>query len=100
MQMIKCCICGERIPVISGNNPYPVRRWSALGSDKNRCCASCNSEFVIPFRIAIGSSTEEQFDQIHKLLMSYSYSELKEFKKMLITLKKSTQDLKASTIEV
>ena len=81
MQMIKCCICGERIPVISGNNPYPVRRWSAWGSDKNRCCASCNSEFVIPFRIAIGSSKEEEFDNIHELLMSYSYGELKEFKK-------------------
>jgi hypothetical protein len=83
MQQIKCCICGERIPVIEGNNPYPVRKWSALGSDKNRCCHSCNSDFVVPFRIAISSDSNNNVEQIHNLLMSYSYKELIELKKML-----------------
>ena len=42
MKKIICCICGKRIPVVEGNNPYPVKEWSAIGSTKNRCCHSCN----------------------------------------------------------
>ena len=28
MKEIKCCICGKKIPVVEGNNPYPVKKAS------------------------------------------------------------------------
>lgn len=80
MQEIKCCICGKRMPVIAGNNPYPVREWSCIGSDKNRCCHTCNSMFVVPVRIAIGKKTKDEQLQVHNQLKTYSYEELVEFK--------------------
>lgn len=83
MQEIKCCICGKRIPVVEGNNPYPVRKWSAFGSDKNRCCHSCNTDFVIPFRRVVNASPESEEQQIHERLMSYSHKELIAVKKFV-----------------
>ena len=78
MQEIKCCICGKRIPVVEGNNPYPVKKGSAFGSDKNRCCHSCNSKFVIPYRLMLNGRTEKEVDWIHKTLKSYPYKRLVE----------------------
>ena len=37
-KVIRCCICGEEIIVRDGNNPYPVREWSAMGTDKTVPC--------------------------------------------------------------
>lgn len=83
MQEIKCCICGKRIPVVEGNNPYPVRKWSAWGSDKNRCCHSCNTNFVIPYRNMISGRTEKEVKQIHEILKSYTYKKLVEVTKQV-----------------
>lgn len=83
MQEIKCCICGKRIPVVEGNNPYPVRKWSAWGSDKNRCCHSCNTEFVVPFRLVVNEFPESAEQEIHEKLMSFSYKELIAVKKFV-----------------
>ena len=78
MQEIKCCVCGKRIPVVEGNNPYPVRKWSAWGSDKNRCCHSCNSKFVVPYRIMLSGKTEVEVEWVHETLKSYTYKRLVE----------------------
>lgn len=47
---MKCCICGNEIPVTSygwseGNNAQPVK--------DGRCCDKCNDEVVMPARIAM-----------------------------------------------
>ena len=62
MKEIKCCICGKRIPVVEGNNPYPVKKESSFGNDKNRCCHSCNSKFVIPYRLMLNGRTKKEVD--------------------------------------
>ena len=78
MQEIKCCICGKRIPVFEGNNPYPVKESSAWGSDKNRCCHSCNRNFVLPYRMMLNGRNKKDVDWIHKTLKSYTYKSLLE----------------------
>lgn len=40
-----CCICGKEFKGW-GNNPWPVK-------EDGECCNSCNSQKVIPARIAI-----------------------------------------------
>ena len=78
IQQIKCCICGKRIPVIESNNPYPVKKWSALGSDKNRCCHSCNSNFVAPYRMMLCEIAKGEVDMFLEMLQSLTYKELVE----------------------
>lgn len=78
MKKIICCICGKRIPVVEGNNPYPVKEWSAIGSTKNRCCHSCNSNFVTPYRMMLCGSTEAKVNWTHEILKSYTYEKLVE----------------------
>lgn len=78
MKEIKCCICGKKIPIVESNNPYPVKKWSALGSDKNRCCHSCNTNFVTPYRIMLCGSTQEEVNWTHNILKSYTYERLVE----------------------
>lgn len=77
-KVIKCCICGEEITVRESNNPYPVREWSAIGTDKNRCCHSCNHDIVTPSRI-VGNcaKNQDEYDNYHRNLKSMPYSELK-----------------------
>lgn len=41
----KCCICDKLILNTYGNNPWPVK-------DHGKCCDTCNSDTVIPMRIA------------------------------------------------
>lgn len=43
---MKCCLCGKEIKDF-GNNPWPLNN-----NDDDRCCDECNSEKVIPARIA------------------------------------------------
>ncbi len=77
-KVIRCCICGEEIIVRDGNNPYPVREWSAMGTDKNRCCHKCNREIVTPSRIVgMQAKNDKEFDNYHRNLKSMPYSELK-----------------------
>ena len=77
-KVIKCCICGEEITVRDSNNPYPVREWSAMGTDKNRCCHKCNREIVTPSRIVgMQAKNDKEFDNYHRNLKSMPYSELK-----------------------
>lgn len=46
---MKCCICGNEIPVIhgwsEGNNAQPIA--------DGRCCDECDNNVVIPARIAM-----------------------------------------------
>ena len=78
-KFIKCCICGSKIAVEEGNNPYPVRKWSAFGSDKNRCCHKCNREIVLPCRIAGRSAkSQKEYDNYHKNLMRLPYETIKQ----------------------
>jgi len=77
-EIIRCCICGDYIAVKEGNNPYPVREWSAFGSDENRCCHKCNREFVLPSRMMSGNiETDEEYDKFHEKLKAMPYKELK-----------------------
>lgn len=76
-KVIKCCICGEEITVRESNNPYPVREWSAIGTDKNRCCHKCNREIVLPSRILGGQAkNDKEFNNYHHNLKSMPYGEL------------------------
>ena len=78
-KIIKCCICGSRITVEESNNPYPVRKWSAFGSDKNRCCHKCNREIVLPCRIAGQcAKSQKEYDNYHKNLMRLPYETIKQ----------------------
>ena len=43
---IKCCLCGKEIEEENSNNAYPVVK-------KGRCCDKCNTDKVIPSRIAL-----------------------------------------------
>lgn len=51
MNHFKCCICGK-VFWGYGNNPAPVK-------DKGRCCDICNSTQVIPTRLGIISSNQD-----------------------------------------
>ena len=75
-KMIKCCICGKKIPVEMGNNPAPIRTASFIGDTENRCCNECNDVFVTPARITLLHSTREQYESISKQLNNLSYDEL------------------------
>ena len=44
-ETFKCCICDKLIMNSYGNNPWPVK-------DTGKCCDTCNSDKVIPSRIA------------------------------------------------
>jgi hypothetical protein len=44
-ETFKCCICDTLILNSHGNNPWPVK-------DHGKCCDTCNSNTVIPMRIA------------------------------------------------
>ena len=78
-KVIKCCICGEELIVREGNNPFPVREWSAIGTDKNRCCHKCNSEIVIPARMASRyAKSQGKFDEFCNTLKNSSYEDLVE----------------------
>lgn len=44
-ETFKCCICDTLILSSHGNNPWPVK-------DHGKCCDTCNSNTVIPMRIA------------------------------------------------
>lgn len=46
LQEKKCCICGKKF-VGWGNDPWPVNM-----DEKARCCDKCNSEKVLPARLA------------------------------------------------
>lgn len=58
--MLRCNLCGNKI-FDYGNNPYPL-----MVSDDDRCCDYCNSEYVIPARIAniAKEFTEEELARI------------------------------------
>lgn len=75
---IKCCICGKTIPLWKGNNPYPIREYSVIGSSENRCCPECNEQFVFPARMFIHNfcSTEEEEEKFHERMKKLSYKEL------------------------
>ena len=47
-----CCICGKEVDEY-GNNPFPVK-------DTGKCCNKCNIEKVIPMRISLLISKEEE----------------------------------------
>lgn len=47
-EMIKCALCGKQIERRQSHDIRPLK--SSLG---NRCCEECNSNVVIPSRIAI-----------------------------------------------
>ena len=47
--MKKCIIYGRQIAGY-GNNPEPVKRWSA-----GLCCDECNREKVIPARLKLAT---------------------------------------------
>lgn len=44
-----CCICGKEFEGY-GNNPWPIG-WDVY-SEEDRCCNECNTNIVIPARIA------------------------------------------------
>lgn len=78
-KVIKCCICGKEIPVTEGNNPYPVRDWSAIGTDINRCCHKCNHEIVVPSRL-VGrfAKNQKEINNYRLILMTYTHEQLSE----------------------
>lgn len=43
---MKCCLCGKEIKDY-GHNPWPLNK-----NVDDRCCDECNSDKVIPARIA------------------------------------------------
>ena len=43
---MKCCLCGKEIKDM-GHNPWPLRE-----KVHDRCCDECNTEKVIPARLA------------------------------------------------
>lgn len=43
---MKCCLCGKELKDF-GHNPWPLNK-----NVDDRCCDECNSEKVIPARIA------------------------------------------------
>jgi hypothetical protein len=55
---MKCCLCGEEIPVVNGwaegHNPDPL----AIGED-DRCCSDCNATKVIPARLGVVRGKDE-----------------------------------------
>lgn len=60
---MKCCICHREI-VGHGNNPDPF-----FADDKDaRCCDDCDSEFVLPVRIAALRVTEATDAMIKELI--------------------------------
>lgn len=53
-ELVKCCFCGEIIPEVESNNPWPV-----CTIDDARCCIKCNWRVVIPARMAKIESPDE-----------------------------------------
>ena len=84
MKKIKCAICGKEITITEGNNPYPVRPWSAINSDKNRCCHECNEMYVIPFRFAIAGKNEKEKQQVHTMLKFCTQEKLIELREAIV----------------
>ena len=74
---IKCCICHKEISLTEGNNPYPVRDWSCIGSKTNRCCNECNDRFVIPARLMLSHYSEQEVEDVNRRLSLLSYNDLK-----------------------
>jgi hypothetical protein len=53
---IKCCLCGDKILYGFGHNPAPLQ----IKNDDERCCDNCNTTKVIPARIKMDTSTNNQ----------------------------------------
>ena len=83
MNKTTCCICRKKINIADSHNPYPVRKWSATGSAKNRCCSECNEEYVIKFRMVLFPMKAEDEKHAHKVLCSRNRAQLDQLKKDL-----------------
>lgn len=73
---IKCCICGAEIDVLMSNNPYPIREYSTIGENKNRCCPLCDDVFVTPARVSLLHLSGEEATIVHEQFKNMSYEEL------------------------
>ncbi len=68
-EIIKCCICGDDLYTVASHNPYPLTRYSYYGENKCRCCADCNSRYVIKARTVLTAASrksEKDFKNIEK----------------------------------
>lgn len=73
---IRCCICSKIMWDIESNNPWPVRPYSSIGEDENRCCAECNNTLVLPIRIGLIAASESQVQEIHQKLNKMDFYEI------------------------
>ena len=48
--IVKCCLCKAEILEAQSHNPYPL---CDKDDYESRCCGGCNSEKVLPTRMAI-----------------------------------------------
>lgn len=78
IKTIKCAICGAEMMIEESNNAYPIREYSYIGEEENRCCHSCDDMFVIPARISFYSAklSEEKEKEYHEILKEKTYNEL------------------------
>ncbi len=83
MNKTTCCICGKEINIADSHNSYPVRKASATGSAKNRCCCECNEEYVVKFRMVLLPMKAEDAEHAHKVLCCRNRAELDQLKKDL-----------------
>ncbi len=83
MKNTNCCICGKEINIADSHNAYPVRKSSAAGSAKNRCCSNCNKEYVIKFRMVLLPMKAADEEHAHKVLCCRNRAELDQLKKAL-----------------
>jgi len=64
----RCCLCDELCECEYGNNPYPL---CAEDDTESRCCDKCNSEKVLPARLAsIIASQKSKADEMPPLCVA------------------------------
>ncbi len=76
LKRIKCCICHKSIFVQDGNNPWPIRPRSEMGTEENRCCHSCDKDIVSPVRRLLIRGSEEWPQQYHEKFMEMDYQQI------------------------
>lgn len=77
-RIIKCCFCGKEIDFRESHNARPI-----VTANGDRCCIDCNSNIVIPTRIAVWANE----DDLKKKLLDYS-EQISKITKTLLNISK------------